>query len=146
MELGAFELALLVVGLVDRDDDRGRRAAQDRGRLEVGRGHPGRRIDDEHDHVRLGDRETGLLLDPHLDRVVRVQLEAAGVDDDEPAAVPFGVAVQPVARRSRPILDDRRPAADDPVEERALADVRPADDRDDRDAGAGVRRGHAAPD
>ena len=37
VELGAFELALLVVGLVDDDDHRRRGAAQDPGRLEVGR-------------------------------------------------------------------------------------------------------------
>ena len=49
--------------------------------------------------VRLDDRQAGLLLDPDLDRVVRIQLDAAGVHDDEPAAVPVGIAVQAVPRR-----------------------------------------------
>ena len=70
-------------------------------------------IDDEDDDVGLGDGQAGLLLDARLDGVVRVDLQPAGVDDDEPPAVPLGVAVQPVAGRPRPILDDRRAAADD---------------------------------
>ena len=108
VELGALELALLVVGLVDRDDDRRLGAAQDLGRLLVGRGHPGRGIDDEHDDVRLGDGQPGLLLDARLDGVVGIQLEAARVDDHEAPAVPLGIAVQAVARRAGPVLDDGR--------------------------------------
>ena len=134
MELGGLELALLVVGLVDGDDDRRRRAPQDPRGLQVGRRRPAHRVDDEQDDVRLGDRQPGLLLDPRLDRVVRVELQAAGVDDDEPPAVPLGVAVEAVAGRPGAILDDRRALAEEPVEERALADVRAADDGDDRDA------------
>ena len=60
-------------------------------------------------------------------------LEPAGVDDDEPAAVPLGVAVQPVTRRPAAVLDDRRALPEDAVEERALADVRATDDGDDRE-------------
>ena len=66
------------------------------------------RIDDEDDDVGLGDRQPGLLLDARLDRVVRVDLEAAGVDDDEPPAVPLGVAVEAVTGRPGAVLDDRR--------------------------------------
>ena len=65
------------------------------------------RVDDEDDDVRLGDRQPGLLLDARLDRIVRVELEPAGVDDHEPPAVPLGVAVQPVAGRPGAVLDDR---------------------------------------
>ena len=52
VELGAFELALLVVGLVDDDDHRRGRPAQDARRLEVGRGQPGHRVDHEQDRRR----------------------------------------------------------------------------------------------
>jgi hypothetical protein len=100
----------------------------------VGRRRPGRGIDQQEDHVGLLDGQPGLLLDALLDGVARVLLEAAGVDDDEAPAVPLGHVVQPVARRSRAILDDRHALADDAVEERALADVRPADDGDHRQA------------
>ena len=65
-------------------------------------------VDDEHDDVRLGDREARLVLDGRLDQVVRVELEAARVDEHEPAPVPLGVAVQAVAGRVGAILDDGR--------------------------------------
>ncbi len=143
VELHALELALLVVGLVHGHDDRGRGAAQQLGRLGVGGGHAGRGVDHQHDHVGLVDREPGLLLDPGLDGVVRVDLEAAGVDEHEASSVPLGVAVQPVTGRPRAVLDDGRPRADDPVEERALADVRTARRRrrpEARHRGASTRR------
>ena len=133
VELGPFELALLVVGLVDRDDDRGLGAAQDVGRLLVGRGQPDDGVHHQHDDVRLRDGQPGLVLDGGLDQVVGVELEAARVDQDEAPSVPLGVAVEAIAGRVGAILDDGRAAADDPVEERALADVRPADDGDDRE-------------
>ena len=69
-------------------------------------------------------------------------LEAAGVHDDEPPAVPLGVAVHPVAGRPGPVLDDGGArVAHDPVEQRALADVRAARRRRRR-AGRRVRDGH----
>ncbi len=71
------------------------------------------RIDHEQDDVGLGDRQAGLLLDACLDRIVRVELEAAGVDDDEAPAVPLGVAVQAVAGRPGAVLDDRRARPED---------------------------------
>ena len=80
-----------------------------------------------------------------LDRIVGVDLEPAGVDDDEPPAVPLGVAVQPVAGRPGAVLDDRRALAEEPVEERALADVRSADDGDDGHPASSARHGQAAP-
>ena len=135
VELGALEFAPLVVGLVDRDHDRGGRAAQDLGGLDIRRRHPGRGIHHEDDHVGFTDRQSGLVLDAGLDGVVRVEFEPAGVHDDEAPAVPLRVAVEPVARRAGPILHDGGPATDDPIEQRALADVRPSDDRDDRDPG-----------
>ena len=89
----------------------------------------------EHDHVGLADREARLFLHLDLDDAGdRRRVEPAGVDDDEPPAVPFGVAVEPVARGMCAILHDGRALADDSVEERGLANVRPADDGDDRQA------------
>ena len=114
-------------------------------RLEVGGRGPGHRVDEEQDDVRLGDREMGLLLDARLDRIVGVELEPAGVDDDEPPAVPLGVAVQAVAGGPGAVLDDRRALAEEPVEQGALADIRSADDRDDRDPASSARHGQAAP-
>ena len=109
VELGAFELALLVVGLVDDDDDRAPwRGAGSRAASRSAGVVPVDGVDHEQDDVRLGDGQPRLLLDARLDRVVRVELEAAGVDDDEAPAVPLGVAVEAVARRPGAVLDDRR--------------------------------------
>ena len=60
-----------------------------------------------------------------------LQLEAAGVDHREVAAVPFAGAIDAVAGRAGEVLDDRHPLTDEPVEERGLADIRAADDGDD---------------
>ena len=76
-------------------------------------------------------------------------LQPARVHDHEPAAVPLGVAVQAVPGRPRAVLDDRRARVpDDPVEQRALADVGPPDEGDDRQAGGagGHGSGHAGGD
>ena len=107
VELGRLELALGVVGLVGRDDDRRLRRAQDLGGLLVGGRHARVGVDHEDDHVRLVDRQARLLLDPLLDRIAGRALEPARVDDDEAAAVPLGDVVEAVARRARAVLDDR---------------------------------------
>lgn len=128
MELHALELALLVVGLVDRDDDRRRGPAQELGRLCVGRRHAARSIDHEDDDVGVGDRDARLLLDPCLDGIVGILLQATGVDHDEPAPVPVGVAIEPVTGGPGAVLDDGGAPPDDAIEQRALADVGTADD------------------
>jgi len=130
-ELGRLQLPSRVVRLVDRHEHRRAGGAEQFGGFLVRRGQPADRIDDEDDDVRLGDRQPRLDLDLGLDRVVRVNLQAAGVNQDEPPAVPLGVSVQAVPGRPRPILNDRGTFPDDPVEERALAHVRAPDDRDD---------------
>ena len=144
VELGRLEVALLVVGLVDRDQDRRLRPAQEGGRLEVGRRRTAGRVDHQDDHVGLVDRQAGLLLDPLLDRVVGVDLQAAGVDHDEAPAVPFGVAVEAVAGGPGAVLDDRPAAAEDPVEQGALADVGPPDQGDDGQSGGHAQAAPAA--
>ena len=147
VELRGIRLALGVVGLVDGDDDGLRRPPKQGRRLLVGRRQAGHGVDEEDDDVRLADREAGLLLDLQLDRVSRIDLETAGVDDHEPPAVPIGVAVHPVAGRPGAVLDDRLAPSDDPVEERRLPNVGPADDGDHRQTGEarGGHVGHAAP-
>ena len=57
-------------------------------------------------------------------------LEAAGVDDDELVAADLGVAVVAVARQAGEVGDDRVARPGQAVEERRLADVRPADEGD----------------
>ncbi len=144
VELGALELATLVVGLVHRHEDRRGRSPEELRGVDIGRREPRDGVDDEDDDVRLVDGEASLLLDLGLDRVARLVLEPAGIDDDEPPPVPLGVAVEAVAGRPGAVLDDRRPRPEDPVEQRALADVRAADDGDDGEGGH--RSAYAAPE
>ena len=76
-----------------------------------------------------------------------VGVPAAGVDDGEGAAVPVGVVGHPVAGHARDVLDDGLAAADDPVDQRRLADVGAADDGEHGDRAGGARRrrlGHIA--
>ena len=61
-----------------------------------------------------------------------MDLEPAGVHDDEAAAVPVSIAVDAVAGRAGTILHDRGAVADDAVEQGALANVRAPDDGYDR--------------
>ena len=138
VELGGLELALLVVGLVDGDDHRlGRRGAGVRAASRSA----GRRRRSSASTTNTMTSASAIasracswtrasIGSPGL------ELEPAGVDDDEPPAVPLGVAVEAVAGRPGAVLDDGRALADEPVEQRALADVRPADDGDDREARA----------
>src|SRR5204863_5220879 len=75
-------------------------------------------------------------------------VEPAGVDrGGTPGPEPAGT-VDPIARHAGRVPDDRLAAADQPVEERGLPDVRSANDRDGRrphdaftHAGPGGRRG-----
>ena len=86
------------------------------------------------------DRDLGLRGDP-LGEAAGVGVPAAGVDDGERAAVPVGVVGHPVAGHAGHVLDDRLAAADDPVDQRRLADVGAADDGQHRDRSGRPRRG-----
>ena len=98
-----------------------------------------------------GDRDLGLGGDP-LGQAPGVGVPAAGVDDRERAAVPVGVVGDAVAGHAGDVLDDGLAAADDPVDQRRLADVGAADDGQHRQrAGSAVvgqiscqRLGHVA--
>ena len=147
VELGGFLLAPLVVGLVGDYEDGHRCPAQELDGLEIRGRRAGGRVHHEDDEVRLGDGQPRLLLHLRLDVVGRVRLQPARIDHDEAARVPLGFPVQPVTGRSGAVLDDGGAAAEDPVEEGALADVGAADDGDDGEAvhGRSSPRGQAAP-
>ena len=72
----------------------------------------------------------GLIGTPQqvLDRVR--EFEAAGVNHDICFAANAAASVMAIARQSRNIGDDRITAAGQPIEQRRLADVRPADNHD----------------
>ena len=87
-------------------------------------------VDDEQHEVGAAHRGLDLAADLGLE-VAAARHPAAGVDDAERHAEPLGLQLLAVAGDPRAVLDDRRLLADDAVEQRALADVGPADDGDD---------------
>src|SRR5690606_36121304 len=98
--------------------------------LLVARPQAGLRVDDEERDLRVGERRPGLLADRAGERVEVLEVDAAGVDELEAAAVPLARDLVAVARDPGALVDDRGARAGEPVDERALADVRVADDRD----------------
>ena len=131
MQLECERLHARIVDLV-RDHEHGLlRLAEDLGDLLVARRDPDLGVDDEEDEVGLADRLACLDGDRPRDRRLVGDVDAAGVDQEEaPAVRPLDDELLAVARDARGLVDDRLPRAAQPVDERRLADVREADDRD----------------
>jgi hypothetical protein len=106
-------------------------AAEERELGVLGRRHRRGRVEDADDDVGLGDGDLDLPLDALAHGVAALGVEAAGVDERVELAARRGVAVMQVARHPGLVVDDRYLAADEPVEQRALAGVGAPDQRDD---------------
>ena len=96
----------------------------------VGRGEPGARVDHEQDRVAIDERGLGLRAHAPDERIGIAFLETGGVDDGEGEVRQSGFALATIAGDARLVVDQRQPAPDQPIEQRRLADIRPADDRD----------------
>ncbi len=130
VELDGVEVAARVVDLVREHGDGLSRGAQDRRELLVAGRDPGPRVDDEEHEVGLVHRRARLLRDVPPVRPGVGLVHAAGVDEPEGDAVPVAEELLAVARHPRGLVDDRGAGLRQPVDERRLADVREADDRD----------------
>ncbi len=120
------------VHLVRRQHDGAVASPEDPCDLEVERRRPDARVDDEHDEIRLLDREEHLAADALDQGLLGRGIEAAGVDHGRLPPLEAHAAVEPIARHAGRVTDERLASADETVEERRLADVRAPDDRDDR--------------
>ena len=124
---------LATVDLVRDDDALAAGFADDARRRPVAGQDPRRRIDDEQHEVRLPDRRDGLLADGRGDFFAPLGIVAAGVHEE---VVPFvgqpRFRLEDVAGHSGHVVDDRPAAADQPVEEGGLADIRSARDDDSK--------------
>ena len=118
------------VDLVRHEHDGHVAPAQEVGDLLVARPHAGARVDDEHRHLRVGQRGARLVLDRDGERVLVVEVHAAGVDQRERAPVPVGLELLAVARDPRPLVHDRLARLGEAVDQRRLAHVGVADDGD----------------
>src|SRR5581483_4726136 len=132
IELDGAEKLVLIVSLVGYEDHGFGGAPQPFGHVCVGLAHAGARIDHENDDVGLIHGLLGLLFDHGRKVVGVVGSDTARIDDRERSPRPFGLTVDAIARGTGHILDDGLTLADQAVEQRRLADVRPADDGYDR--------------
>ena len=128
-------IALLALGLVDREYHGRRTAAQPAGNFFVKRGYTNAAIDQEQRHLRACNRRFG--LHPHSTRqgLGIFILIACGVDDGEFQVEQTSFAFTAVTGDARRVIDKREFLANQPVEQSGLADIGPTDN--------GYRRQHA---
>jgi hypothetical protein len=130
-EVGAHEFGIQVLGLVDHQPHAPAELAQCAGDGVVVGSHAGAAVDHQDHGVGLLGRRQRLRAD--LARQLRVfAQQAAGVDDPERPLAEPAFAEQPVARDAGKIRHQRVATAREAVEQRRLADVRPAKECDDR--------------
>ena len=134
--------AAAALGLVGDQHDGLAERAQQLGEMAVERRQAGAGIDDEQADVGRADRGLGLRAHAAGERIRRGLVEAGGVDGGEFEPADAGLALAPVAGDARQVVDQRQPLADEPVEQRRLADIRPTDDGDAERPSAG---GHGHP-
>ena len=133
VELDGVEIAARVVDLVRQHEHRLLRVAERVGELLVPGSDPVAGVDDEEDEVGFLDRGARLPRDRRAEGVGREVVDAARVDQQEVLAVPVGDQLLPVAGHTGRLVDDRLPRLGQPVDQRRLAHVRVADDRDGAD-------------
>ncbi len=131
VELERVRVAAGVVHLVGDDDHGLVGAAQDVGDFLVARGDAGARVHDEEHEVGLGDGQAGLLGDPLRERRRVGDVDPARVHEDEALARPLADDLLAVARYAGRLENDGLARGRQAVDERRLADVGKADDRDD---------------
>ena len=98
--------------------------------MAVRAGQAGARVDHEQHGVAIVQRRLGLRAHAAGQRGRVALLQARGVDNGEVEVAEARLALAPVARDAGLVVDQRELAADEPVEQRRLADVGPADDGD----------------
>src|SRR5262249_54900430 len=130
------------------DKNRGlARLAHEIGERAVGRRRPRARVDQEQDRIGGRDRGLGLLLHAAGQAFGRGLYEPRRVDGGEGEIAEPRVALAPIAGNPREVVDQCEALADQAIEQRRLADVRPSDngDREAHDQGQRVVNGALCP-
>ena len=107
----------------------GRLLAQDHRELLVARRDTHAGVDDEQHEIRLSDCGECLLGDLRAERPSVRLVHPTRVDQPEPRARPLAEKLLAVSRDSRRLMHDGGASLGEPVDQRRLADVREADDR-----------------
>ena len=124
------------------------RAAQPLRQLQIGGAGRGGGIDEQEDEIGLADRELGLARDLALEGAIVARVDAARVDQREQVSAPLHDQLLAVARDARLGVHDGLACRGQAVDERRLAGIRLADDRDgaeQRALGLRLRLGRALP-
>src|SRR6185369_15155836 len=95
----------------------------------VERAQAGARIEQHDQHVACGNRAHRVLVHAVRERNLGLAAESAGIDEIDRRAVPVELLDDRITRDAGLVERDRAAAAEQAVEQRRLADVRPADDR-----------------
>ena len=128
---GGIGFAFLAVNFVGGQEHRLARAAQDTSRSFVTGGRADDRVHHQ-DHRVGGTHGHRCLLGYQQLQALGVGLPSPGVLDDEPASGPQRVVGHPVTGHPGHVLNDGFAPTQDPIDQRRLADVRPAHDRHHR--------------
>ena len=112
--------------LVGDEDHRLAGTAHALGEVTIAFGHAGARVDEEQHGVAIGERRLGLGAHAPRQRLAVARLQAGGVDDGEDEIAEPRFAFAAVAGDAGLVVDQRQLAADQPIEQRRLADVRAA--------------------
>ena len=105
-------------------------AAEQVGHLVIPGAQTGAGVDHQHRHVGVGQRGLHLVVHGAGQLGPVVQVDPAGVDQRQRAAVPVGVQLLAVAGDAGALVHDRLARLGEPVDQRGLSDVGISDDRD----------------
>ena len=119
------------VHLVHRQHDGLSAAQQHVGHFMVGGGEARLNIRQKHDNGGVFNGDLGLVPHEFQNLVIRTGLDASGVDEGKLPAVPVGLPVNAVPGDARGILHDRKPLADQLIEQHGLAHIGAAHDGND---------------
>ena len=128
------DFAVLALGLVGDQHHRLVGAAGEIGKGAIVRRQPVARVDHEHQRIGKRDRGFGLLLHPRRQRTLGALVEARGIDDGEFEIAEPRLALAAIAGDAGLVIDQRELLPNQPVEQRRLSDIGPADN--------GNREGH----
>ncbi len=130
VEIERARLRALVVGLVDRDDDRPPFRADGLGDFEVGRHQPLASIDDEHEDGGIFERAPPVLEHLLLERILALAEHAGRVGQQKRHVAPVGGLLDDIAGRSGRRVHDGPAGAGDAVEKCRFPDIRATDEDD----------------